>query len=114
MKAPLKSTALFVVKSKEHSTMQSRYYGEGSTDINQGRALFVVISKDKLVTPPFEDIDTSMFPTSYRILHSLTHGNIKALGLRILRDAIRVVEEKGVTKVIRRGRKSPNLVTTNI
>ena len=65
-------------------------------------ALFVVIFKDMLVTrltPPFEDIDTVR--CRHHIVFC-THSLLVTLGFRIenLRDADRVVEEKEVNKVI--------------
>ena len=53
-------------------------------------------SQDKLVTPAIRGIETVADIFSYS---APTHGDIKASGLR---DTIRVVEEKEVTKVIDR------------
>ena len=67
--------------------------GEGSVDVCQARALFVVMLSLKTSYSPSHSRAST--PTSHRcyIISSsaLTHGNIKALGLRAiwLRDAIR-------------------------
>lgn len=76
------------------------YYGEGSVDVSsalpgEGPIRRCALSKDKLVTQPFEGIDTVADIVSYS---ARTHGNRQALGWR---DIIRVIEEeKQVTKVI--------------
>ncbi|KAF8800344.1 long-chain-fatty-acid-CoA-ligase [Phlegmacium glaucopus] len=81
-------------------TNKPGYYGEGSVDISsslqgEGPIRRCALSKDKLITQPFEGIDTVADIISYS---ARTHGNRKALGWR---DVIRVVEEeKVVTKVI--------------
>ena len=81
-------------------TSKPGYYGEGSVDISsslQGESPIrrCAISKDKLVTQPFEGIDTVADIISYS---ARTHGNRKALGWR---DTLRVIEEeKEVTKVV--------------
>jgi long-chain acyl-CoA synthetase len=81
-------------------TNQPGYYGEGSVDVSsslpgEGPIRRCALAKDKLVTQPFEGIDTVADIISYS---ARTHGNRKALGWR---DIIRVVEEeKEVTKVI--------------
>jgi long-chain acyl-CoA synthetase len=82
------------------NTMQPGYYGEGSVDVSpslpgEGPVRRCAIAKDKLVTQPFEGIDTVADIISYS---ARTHDNRKALGWR---DTIRVIEEeKDVTKVI--------------
>ena len=82
------------------NTIQPGYYGEGSVDVSssipgEGPIRRCAISKDKLVTQPFEGIDTVADIISYS---ARTHGNRKALGWR---DTVRVIEEeKEVTKVV--------------
>ena len=77
--------------------MKPGYYGEGSVDVFQERrALFTVVLSLKTRHLAIGGASTPLL-TSYRILHSLTHVDIKALGSR---DTVRVVEEKEVTKVI--------------
>ena len=82
------------------STNKPGYYGEGSVEVSsslpgEGPIRRCALSKDKLVTQPFEGIDTIADIISYS---ARTHGNRKALGWR---DIIQVVEEeKEVTKVV--------------
>ena len=81
-------------------TSQPGLYGEGSVEVSsslQGESPIrrCTLSKDKLVTQPFEGVDTVADIISYS---ARTHGNRKALGWR---DIIQVVEEeKEVTKVV--------------
>jgi len=83
-------------------TNKHGYYGKGSVDVSsqlpgepEGSIRRCHLSPDKLVTQPFEGIDTVADIISYS---ARTHGNRKALGWR---DTIRVVEEeKEITKVI--------------
>jgi len=81
-------------------TSKPGHYGAGSVDVSsplpgEGPIRRCAIAKDKLVTQPFEGIDTVADIISYS---ARTHGNRKALGWR---DVVRVVEEeKEVTKVI--------------
>jgi long-chain acyl-CoA synthetase len=85
--------------SKIH-TVQPGFYGEGSVDVSsslpeESPIRRCAITKDKLVTQPFEGIDTVADIISYS---ARTHGNRKALGWR---DVIQVIEEeKEVTKVV--------------
>ena len=81
-------------------TLQPGFYGEGSVEISlpvpgESPIRRCAISKDKLVSQPFEGIDTVADIISYS---ARTHGNRKAMGWR---DTIRVIEEeKEVTKVV--------------
>lgn len=81
-------------------TNKPGYYGEGSVDISsplpgEGAIRRCALSKDKLITQPFEGIDTIADIIAYS---ARTHGNRRALGWR---DTIRIVEEeKEITKVI--------------
>ena len=82
-------------------TNKPGYYGEGSVNVSsssqpgEGDIRRCTLSKDKLVTQPFEGIDTVADIISYS---ARTHGNRNAMGWR---DIIKIVEEeKEVTKVI--------------
>ena len=81
-------------------TLRPGYYGEGSVEVasslpGESAIRRSAISKDQLVSQPFEGVDTVADIISYS---ARTHGNREALGWR---DIIRVVEEeKDVTKVV--------------
>jgi long-chain acyl-CoA synthetase len=77
------------------------YFGEGSVEVaapagpGEGPTRRCTLSKDGLVTQPFEGIDTVYDIVAYA---ARTHGSRKALGWR---DVVNVIEEeKEVTKVI--------------
>lgn len=82
-------------------TNKPGYYGEGSVEVEapagpgEGPIRRCTLSKDGLVTQPFEGIDTVYDIVEYA---ARTHGSRKALGWR---DVVNVIEEeKEVTKVI--------------
>lgn len=82
-------------------TNKPGYYGEGSVEVavpagpGEGPTRRCTLSKDGLVTQPFEGIDTVYDIVAYA---ARTHGSRKALGWR---DVVNVIEEeKEVTKVI--------------
>ena len=81
-------------------TLKPGYYGEGSVEVSpsvpgESAVRRCTLSKDKLVSQPFEGIDTVADIISYS---ARVHGNRNALGWR---DTIRVIEEeKEVTKVV--------------
>ncbi|KAF8154265.1 long-chain-fatty-acid-CoA-ligase [Crassisporium funariophilum] len=83
------------------STNKAGYYGEGSVECappagpGEGPTRRSTLSKNGLVTQPFEGIDTVADVVAYA---ARTHGNRKALGYR---DVVRIVEEeKEVKKVV--------------
>lgn len=82
-------------------TNKPGYYGKGSVEVaapagpGEGPTRRCTLSKDGLVTQPFEGIDTVYDIVAYA---ARTHGSRKALGWR---DVVNVIEEeKEVTKVI--------------
>lgn len=82
-------------------TNKPGYYGEGSVEVvapagpGEGPTRRCTLSKDGLVTQPFEGIDTVYDIVAYA---ARTHGSRKALGWR---DIVNIIEEeKEVTKVI--------------
>ncbi|CAA7262325.1 unnamed protein product [Cyclocybe aegerita] len=82
-------------------TLKPGYYGEGSVEITppaapgEGPIRRCTLSKNGLVTQPFEGIDTVYDVVAYA---ARTHGSRNALGWRDIVDVVE--EEKEVTKVV--------------
>jgi long-chain acyl-CoA synthetase len=82
-------------------TLKPKYFGKGSVEVGpaapegEGRARRLAIAADKLVTQPFEGIDTIADVVAYA---ARTHGTKPALGWRDIVDIHE--EEKDVKKMV--------------